>query len=627
MAFINNLRLPWKLWAAFSFIGLILGVVAYDDYSSTGQLGSIVERQHTKGFEGMSALTETISSIKQMRIQVYSYTTSLDSEEREMVDGLNKKNDATLDAALSAFKQLGLEELDPQYDALVSQIKITQEHNSQAMALVDQGRASEALNLIKDQGRIDSRAAIAEANKLIDALREQSTHSSEEAQAKAASSKLVALFLAIFGIGMNVAVWLFLNQNVARPLGQIVQTTTALAEGKHVDVPFRDREDEVGEIAGALEHFRSAAEERSAKDAAVAAEQQTVTNALRSSLQAIKEGDLTRTIETDFPPAYTELKTNYNGALASLRELIGAVTESAQAIRTGSHEIAQASEDLARRTESNAASLEETSAAITQMDERLHATAEAAGRTVQRADGAMSVVNSGRSIADDAVSAMGRVSESAKGIDSVIEGLDKIAFQTRVLAMNAAVEAGRAGDAGRGFAVVADLVSALAMRSEEEAKRAREQLTATQADIGTAVEAVQRVDGALQNISGDVSEVHTLLSEIASDNQAQSSTISQISSAIGTMDQATQQNAAMVEETSAAARNLNSEVSGLSERAATFRIGTGSLASHTPRVAAPRPAVAARPAPARAPAAPSAPAPMAAPQPGFAASDDDWVDF
>lgn len=235
---------------------------------------------------------------------------------------------------------------------------------------------------------------------------------------------------------------------------------------------------------------------RAEVDARAAADQRVVTTSLRESLSEMTNGDLSRDINAEFPPAYAELKSNFNAALGSLRELIGAVAQSAVTIRTGSGEIAQASEDLARRTESNAASLEETSAAITQMDDRLRATAAAAGRTVQRADGAMAVVDSGRSVADEAVQAMGRVSESAKGIDSVIEGLDKIAFQTRVLAMNAGVEAGRAGDAGRAFAVVADLVSALAMRSEEEAKRAREQLTATQTDIGAAVEAVQKVDGA-----------------------------------------------------------------------------------------------------------------------------------
>jgi methyl-accepting chemotaxis protein len=208
------------------------------------------------------------------------------------------------------------------------------------------------------------------------------------------------------------------------------------------------------------------------------------------------------------------------------------------------------------------------------METRLKATAASASSTVDRADGAIVTVSGGRAVASEAVEAMGRVSESAKGIDGVIEGLDKIAFQTRVLAMNAAVEAGRAGEAGRGFAVVADLVSALAMRAEEEAKRARQQLTATQTDIVAAVDMVGKVDTALANIAGDVGEVHKLLAEIAADNDAQSSVITQISVAIGTMDQATQQNAAMVEESSAAARNLSVEIADLADQAAKFVTGS-----------------------------------------------------
>jgi methyl-accepting chemotaxis protein len=169
---------------------------------------------------------------------------------------------------------------------------------------------------------------------------------------------------------------------------------------------------------------------------------------------------------------------------------------------------------------------------------------------------------------------MGRVSQSAKGIDSVIEGVDKIAFQTRVLAMNAAVEAGRAGDAGRGFAVVADLVSALALRAEEEAKRARNQLTVTQSEIVVAVGAVQSVDRAFADITDDVGAVHALLASISRDNQAQSGAISEIAAAVNTMDRTTQQNAAMVEETSAAARNLTTEVDALASQTATFTVGS-----------------------------------------------------
>ncbi|WP_454798169.1 methyl-accepting chemotaxis protein [Novosphingobium lindaniclasticum] len=362
---------------------------------------------------------------------------------------------------------------------------------------------------------------------------------------------------------------------IGKPIAGLSRAVDRLAKGDHCAIPELDRQDEIGTMARAADVFRQAAEDRAEADHRSAEEQRIVTSAVGAGLDALTRGDLTAEISAPFPAGYAALKENFNAALGELRRMIGAVTNSAVGIRTGSEEIAQASEDLARRTESNAASLEETSAALVQIDHRLKASATAASQTVRRADEALSTVAGGRTVAGEAVQAMDRVSLSAKGIDQVIEGVDKIAFQTRVLAMNAAVEAGRAGDAGRGFAVVADLVSALAMRAEEEAKRARDQLTVTQTDIVTAVDAVQRVDAAFETISGGVGEVHTLLGQMAEDNQAQSSAISQITVAVSTMDQSTQQNAAMVEETSAAARNLTTEAISLNDQAARFDTGGG----------------------------------------------------
>ncbi|WOK37198.1 globin-coupled sensor protein [Sphingomonas sp. C3-2] len=311
--------------------------------------------------------------------------------------------------------------------------------------------------------------------------------------------------------------------------------------------------------------------------------QEAISRAGRA-LAGLADGNLVDALD-GLPTNFAALSASYNDAIAKLRQTIHTVSRSAEGIQTGSREIAQASEDLARRTESNAASLEQASATLVQVEERVKVTAANARSTAEGADLAINAVEEGRSIAETAVQAMARVSESARGIDQVIEGVDKIAFQTRVLAMNAAVEAGRAGEAGRGFAVVADLVSSLAMRSEEEARRARGGLTATQAEIASAVDAVTRVDRALEGISSEVGKVHGLLGQMSSDNTAQSNAISEITETIGVMDRSTQQNAAMVEETSAAARNLSDEVSVLASQTNQFRTDEQAAAIRARRAA------------------------------------------
>ncbi|GGB69637.1 methyl-accepting chemotaxis protein [Blastomonas aquatica] len=375
------------------------------------------------------------------------------------------------------------------------------------------------------------------------------------------------------GLGMIMPQWLFsgdgsLARIALHAIILVVEAATLIWVAQRI-VALVDAND-----AQAIQREK-AAEALAAERAEQARIVQTVTTSLGKSLTALAAGSLTERIIADFPSDYALLKRDYNDAVSSVHGTVVAVSDSAAKIRSGSSEIARASEDLARRTESTAASLEEASAALIQIEGRLKATAASAQNTVARADQAMMTVDSGRTTARTAMHAMDDVSGSAKGIDDVIAGLDKIAFQTRVLAMNAAVEAGRAGDAGRGFAVVADLVSALAMRAEEEAKRARDQLGITQSQIVTAVEAVGKLDTAFAAIAGDVGAVTDLLSGMASDNQGQSTAMSEITSAVSAMDAATQQNASMVEQTSAAARNLTHEVDNLASAAARFDVDGG----------------------------------------------------
>jgi len=457
---------------------------------------------------------------------------------------------------------------------------------------------------------------------------------------KGSASGLVQLLeeIGLVALLIGCAVQFWICRRLFAPISAMIASMRRLADGDtRSEIQGAERGDEIGEMARALAVLQEASAARAAAEAEIARNKEAldkVVRALGDGLKRVAQGKLTSGIDTEFDPRYAALRTDFNEAVVALRGLVGTVVESTIAIKAGTGEISTAADDLARRSEGNAASIEETTAAIAQINTRLEIMSRAAQDAVMRAEEASSVVESGRTTAEHAVATMSRVSESARGIDDVIEGLDKIAFQTRVLAMNAAVEAGRAGEAGRGFAVVADLVSALAMRAEEEAKRAREQLTVTQEEVAVAVDAVRSVDGALARIVETVSTVNGLVGTMSTDNSSQSAAMMQIASAIATMDQSTQQNAAMVEETSAAARGLLAQVNTLADQASQF--DAGQSARPAP-VGAPKPRpVPALPAakPAAKPAARAKPAPLVRPTLPIAASGgsaavalDNWDEF
>jgi len=248
------------------------------------------------------------------------------------------------------------------------------------------------------------------------------------------------------------------------------------------------------------------------------------------------------------------------------------VADAARGIGGGVEEIAQASEDLSRRTEQQAAGLEETAAALDQITATVRQTAEGARRAnTAIADAKRESQHSG-AVVGRAVSAMGQIEQSSAQISQIIGVIDEIAFQTNLLALNAGVEAARAGDAGRGFAVVASEVRALAQRSAEAAKEIKTLISASTEQVAQGVDLVDQTGHALNAIMQRVEEIDKVMTEIAHSAQEQATGLAQVNVAVNQMDRVVQQNAAMVEESTAATQTLKGEASELLALVARFRL-------------------------------------------------------
>ncbi|MGO9674594.1 MAG: methyl-accepting chemotaxis protein [Methylocella sp.] len=317
-------------------------------------------------------------------------------------------------------------------------------------------------------------------------------------------------------------------------------------------------------------------EERQRAEAARQEAEQRTALAVRATAAALKllaAGDLRARINDDLAPEFAQLKADFNEAVAKLQAAITAVAHSVSGIRTGAEEIAEASEDLSRRTERQAASLEETAAAVEQLTASVKQTAGGAGEAA-KVVAAMKIdtAESGE-VVKRAVSAMGGIEGSSQQISKIIGVIDEIAFQTNLLALNAGVEAARAGDAGRGFAVVAQEVRALAQRSAQAAKEIKGLIASSAADVGVGVNLVRQTGVSLQKNIDQVVGVDRLVGEIAISAKEQATSLNEVNIAVNQMDQMTQQNAAMVEEATAATRSLKDETDELARLIAKFEIG------------------------------------------------------
>lgn len=303
--------------------------------------------------------------------------------------------------------------------------------------------------------------------------------------------------------------------------------------------------------------------------------QKQVVDALRNALADLSKGNLTVAIDQTFALEYEQLRSDFNSATRSLLCAMQGVHENANAIRSEAHEISSASEDLSRRTEQQAATLEQAAAALNQLTASVQSAAEVAGQANAMVATAKTNAETSGAVVREAVLAMGEIEESSGKISKITSVIDEIAFQTNLLALNAGVEAARAGEAGRGFAVVASEVRALAQRSSDAAREIASLISSSNNQVKRGVGLVDQAGDALRGIEGSVGDIYNFVSEIAVSAREQSSGLAEINTAVNHLDQVTQQNAAMFEETTAASHSLTREAQSLTDTMSQFALGDG----------------------------------------------------
>ena len=330
------------------------------------------------------------------------------------------------------------------------------------------------------------------------------------------------------------------------------------------------------------------AEQQAQQRAAMEQEQSRVVDVLTVGLKQLSEGDLTNRLEEPFAQEYEALRQSYNTTVDKLQDALRGVIDNAGGIHTGASEVSQAADDLSRRTENQAATLEQTAAALDELTASVKSAAEGATKANDVVSEAKQNAESSGAVVQTAVTAMSEIEKSSSQISQIIGVIDDIAFQTNLLALNAGVEAARAGEAGRGFAVVASEVRALAQRSSDAAKEIKQLISTSSQHVEKGVDLVGQAGSALKEIVASVSDINSLVSEIASSAKEQSTGITEINTAVNQMDQGTQQNAAMVEETTAASHSLTQEADELVNLVSRFKTDKDGSAGAKPTKASPR---------------------------------------
>ena len=396
-----------------------------------------------------------------------------------------------------------------------------------------------------------------------------------------------AVAFTVAGVAL-IALWLGLLVFKLRSITPVLALSTylgRLAAGDHTQaVPFADRQDEIGTMASAIEVLRNAAIEklaladeaaqqrrltdqeraaRLAEQEQSAADLRNVVCQLGNGLKRLASFNIEATLDAPFQAEFETLRHDFNASLAAFQRIMENILDKSREIEGSARTLGSSADQLARRTEQQAAALEETAAALEEITSNVRNASERTAATHARTSDAKSNVTSSAAIVQNAIVAMARIEEASGQISQITNVIDEIAFQTNLLALNAGVEAARAGEAGKGFAVVAQEVRELAQRSARAAREISELIDRSNREVAGGVDLVRQTGDALTNIETHITDIADDIDAIAIASREQSVGLAEINTAISQMDQITQQNAAMVEETTAATHGLAGDVDGL----------------------------------------------------------------